>query len=379
MTTRQELVFALAVVFTSMGASYPTANFMVEAPTPQIAQRVGQMAEYYRKEKAIEWIGHEMPPWSERCPLHVKITLGGAGGATSFNFMNGQVWQTMQIEGSLDRLLASVLPHEVTHTVFAYYFRCPVPRWADEGGAVLSEDDLERSRHDMMVRQILNSGHAIPLRRLFALRDYPREVGALYAEGYSVSNFLVASSNRPVFLSFVAHGMQYGWDSAAQSHYHLQSVEQLEEAWLNYLRNTKRQQTTQLAANTGSPADSSKRVVVRLTAPPAQPFQELRPPIIRGQSPESEVNGGRPDQPSRPPVTRPGYLPDINPRSELRDPRGVEPTYPSSELQGVTHPGSPQAPHDGRQIPGVRLGAPQWDAVAPAHTSWPGSPAGYPY
>ncbi len=50
----------------------------------------------------------------------------------------------MNIEGPLDRLLSSVLPHEITHTVFAHYFRTPVPRWADEGGSVLSEDDLER-------------------------------------------------------------------------------------------------------------------------------------------------------------------------------------------------------------------------------------------
>ena len=49
-----------------------------------------------------------------------------------------------------------MLPHEVTHTVFAYYFRCPLPRWADEGGAVLSEDDIELDKHDKIVRQILN-------------------------------------------------------------------------------------------------------------------------------------------------------------------------------------------------------------------------------
>src|SRR5207248_5452584 len=140
----------------------------------------------------------------------VKVTLGGAGGATSFIFDQGRVLgQRMEIEGGLDRLLASVLPHEVTHTVFAFHFRTPVPRWADEGGSVLSEDELEKSRHDQLVRQILNQGRAIPLRRLFALTEYPREVMALYAEGYSVSSFLVAASNRPVFLRFVAHGMQY--------------------------------------------------------------------------------------------------------------------------------------------------------------------------
>src|SRR5205814_9885721 len=135
-------------------------------------------------------------------------------------------------------------------------------------GAVLSEDDLERSRHDQMVRQILNAGRAIPLRRLFTLRDYPNEVGALYAEGYSVAYFLVSSSNRPAFLRFVAQGMQGDWDAAVQAHYHYQSIEQLEEAWHAYLRSTKRQPEAILAQNrTAPPADPAKRVVVRLTAP----------------------------------------------------------------------------------------------------------------
>ena len=39
-------------------------------------------------------------------------------------------------------------------------------------------------------------------------------VMVLYAEGYSVTNFLVGSSNRKVFLDFVAAGMRGDWDKA---------------------------------------------------------------------------------------------------------------------------------------------------------------------
>ena len=121
-------------------------------------------------------LGQEMRPWGKPCPVRVTVTPNGSGGATSFAFDNGRILdQQMHIEGSVERLLNSVLPHEITHTVFAYHFRQPVPRWADEGGSVLSEDDLERSRHDSMVRVILNSGRAIRLRTLFALRDSTRK------------------------------------------------------------------------------------------------------------------------------------------------------------------------------------------------------------
>src|SRR5947209_6293220 len=198
MAARPSIILVLAGALLSLGAAYRTQNFIVEAATPTIAQQVGQYAEYYRREKALLWLGQEMPTWPEPCPLRVTVSMNGSGGATSFAFDRGRILsQDMHIEGTLDRLLASVLPHEVTHTVFAHYFRCPVPRWADEGGSVLSEDDLERSRHDSMVRQFLNTpGRAIPLRRLFTLTNYPRDVMVLYAEGYSVTNFLVSSSSR---------------------------------------------------------------------------------------------------------------------------------------------------------------------------------------
>jgi hypothetical protein len=265
--------------------------------------------------------------------------MNGSGGATSFAFDRGQILSMdMHIEGTLDRLLASVLPHEVTHTVLAYYFRCPVPRWADEGGSVLSEDDVERGRHDQMVRQILNTpGRAIPLRRLFAMRDYPRDVMVLYAEGYSVTSFLVGSSSRQAFLTFLAQGMRGDWDGAVRSHYRYNSVEELEQAWLQHLRDTRRPPTGQLASNRNRPAgDPGRHVVVRQTVPPAQPLLEAPRPIFRGSAPDGY------EAPPAPPA-RTGY-----------NPPPAQPAPPSP----------------------VRLLAPQFDPPPPPPP--PGSPAGYP-
>jgi hypothetical protein len=365
MAKRLQLGLVVAGILGSMGASYrtPQGNFVVEAPTPQIAERLGQWAEYYRREKALQWLGREMPRWNEPCPLRIQVTAGGAGGATSFSFLQGQILQTMHIEGPLDRLVASVLPHEVTHTVFAYYFGCPVPRWADEGGAVLSEDELEKSRHDMLVRQIINSGHAIRLRRLFNLRDYPPEVGALYAEGYSVSDFLVGAGGRQLFLRFVAQGMQGGrWDSAAQTCYRFPNIEQLEQAWYEYLRRPRNQPPPdELAQNNperSGPFDPASRVVVRLTVPPVQPFPDDPAPVVRGQMADLE---GWSDNPRRQLAGRPGYLPD----------------YSSQPAPAPTAP-APQA--QDRWQPRIQLLAPQYETpAAPGAGRSPSpSPVGYP-
>jgi hypothetical protein len=336
MALRRQPLLALVVILASTGAAYRTQNFTVEAPTPQLAQQVGQAAEYYRKEKAILWTGREMAPWPEPCPLRVTVTMGGSGGATSFAFDRGQVLgQHMHIEGTPERLLASVLPHEVTHTVFAHYFRCPLPRWADEGGAVLSEDDIERNRHDLLVRQILNTpGRAIPLRRLFALHEYPGDVMALYAEGYSVSNFLVGSSNRATFLGFVGHGMQYGWDSAARTYYHYNSVEELEQAWLTQLRNTRRQPTEMARGPASGGAALTGQVVLRQTVPPAQPTLSAPQPVYRGQAPGPD-DGEEWNRPASLTPPRPGYLPDYNPTSAARPGEGAPPAPPPAVRFGT--------------------------------------------
>jgi hypothetical protein len=363
MATRGPLVLILATVFASMGASYSTTNFVVEAPNAQLAQQAGQYAEHYRKEKALQWLGQEMPPWPEPCPLKITVTMGGAGGATSFAFDRGRVLgQTMHIEGSVERLLNSVLPHEVTHTVFAYRFRCPVPRWADEGGAVLSEDDIERNRHDQLVRQILNTpGRAIPLRRLFSLKEYPGDVMALYAQGFSVSNFLVSTSNRQVFLDFVATGMNSGWDRAAQQFYHFDSVDDLEKAWLTHMRNTKRQPPAQLAQNpnpSGRPteADPTSRVLVRQTVPPAQPFEDTPRPVYRGKAPGEEDSYSQQPQ-------------QTMPQTVLQAP------LPPERWQAPAPPVSPNA---------VRLMPPEFNSPPPPPAQLgqalpaPVSPVGYP-
>src|SRR5205814_4522247 len=143
-----------------------------DAPSTEVARQIGEAAERCRKELARNWLGKEMPTWDKPCPLRLTVNLGRSGGATSFIFDNGQVLERrMHIEGTLDRLLVSVLPHEVTHTVFAFHFGCPVPRWADEGGSVLSEDQQERLRHDQIVRKIIKEQRLIPVRRLLSLRE----------------------------------------------------------------------------------------------------------------------------------------------------------------------------------------------------------------
>ena len=234
MEARRKLAFLLSLICLPAlgGAGYRSTNFTVMADTPAIAKQVADRAEVCRVAVAKAWLGEVLPPWPIPCPIKVKLTRGEAGGVTSFGFAGGKVSdQEMSVEGRLDRILASALPHEVTHTVFAAFFGGPMPRWADEGASLLSEDRLEHQRHDKIVDDLLIRRGHFPLGKLFKMEDYPRDLMGFYGQGYSVSRFLIEMGGRPRFLQFVRDGMKSGWDEAARNHYALDDVRELDRAW----------------------------------------------------------------------------------------------------------------------------------------------------
>lgn len=246
MTLRRHLIAysLVALVSGRAAAGYPTENFVTDAPTPQLAKAFGEAAEKYRREKALEWLGAEMPRWPQRCPLRVEVRPGSTGGATTFTFSGGSrggvLSQEMKIFGGVDQLMESVLPHEITHTVLAQHFGQAVPRWADEGGSVLSENTEERFNHDVRCREVLNQGRGIPLKHLFPMKEYPNDMIVLYAQGYSITEYLVSQGGRRKFLQFVGQGLRNdgkNWEQALRAVYgdRFASVDELQEKWIENL------------------------------------------------------------------------------------------------------------------------------------------------
>jgi len=277
-----DAIFRLLLVLgtlSSLGAGFQTPNFVVTAPTPQLAKQVGQAAEYYRKQLATEWLGKPLPGnWSIPCPIQVTVGNMGARGETRFNFQNGEVygWK-MEIYGTEERILDSVLPHEVNHTIFASYFRRPLPRWADEGAASLIENDCERMRLRKIHDQVMNTTRKIPLDALLEMKNYPRDnqqILTLYAEGHSLADFLVQRRDKPTYIRFLQLAHEEGWSSALATVYEFRSVRDLEAVWDEWV----------LA---GSPPRSPRGSLVADSNDPAR-----EPATIRGQSLDGEALGG---------------------------------------------------------------------------------------
>jgi hypothetical protein len=269
------LIAALVAAYSSPSpagaAGYRTANFVVEAPTPDQARKIGDAAEQYRHTLAVEWTGAPLPRWSRPCPITAQVAPHlGAGGATSFVFDKGEVFNwTMTIQGSEERILDSVLPHEITHTVFASYFRRPLPRWADEGACTTVEHPVERARQHKMLIEFLTTGRGIAFPEMFAMREYPPDVLPLYSQGYSLARFLIERGGRHKYVAFVGDGLSRDdWAGALERHYGVNDIAKLQHIWLDWVKQ-------------GCPAPPAS-----LAAASPAPAAAVWTPTARGQSPD---------------------------------------------------------------------------------------------
>jgi hypothetical protein len=234
----------------SLGASYRTNNFLVTAPTDDLSRAVAETAEAFRRDLAIDWLGNELPDWPAPCPITVhKGRQLGAGGATSFMFENRRPFGwTMTVQGSRERILDSVLPHEITHTIFATHFGRPLPRWADEGACTTVEHNYEKEKQKKLLIEFLKTGRGIAFNEMFAMREYPPDIMPLYSQGFSLARFLIAQGGKRKFVEYVGYGMQLNnWTKATQKHYGFDSLSELQVTWVDWVRNGS--PPIQIAAN----------------------------------------------------------------------------------------------------------------------------------
>lgn len=286
-------------------AGVRSANFLVNADDPQLARQVLDSAEKYRRELAVEWLGRELPPWSHPCPIRVTVG-GGAGGETSFAFHNRVPFNwNMKIFGPRERILDSVLPHEILHTIFATHFGCPLPRWADEGACTTVEHFSEKDKNTQLLYRFLKTDRGIAFNRMFAMREYPADILPLYAQGYSLARFLIGQGGKQKYVQYVGEGMQTNnWTETTKKYYNHPNLSSLQVTWLDWVRN---------GSDEGVIGEYSPNLIVSNE-------QQNNVAVVRGQSPEApgpQVASARPDDAPLPltgPLMPVNFEQDITPR-----------------------------------------------------------------
>jgi hypothetical protein len=136
------------------------------------------------------------------------------------------------------KMLDAVVPHEVTHVVLADLFPSrQIPRWADEGMAVLSEPPAEQA---LRVRDLADPLDKDVLFRLDALMtsDYPGGTywALYYAQSVSLTRYLSELGTPPQFVRFVRATQGSNIDTALRQTYKIDGVADLEARWKAHAR-----------------------------------------------------------------------------------------------------------------------------------------------
>jgi hypothetical protein len=143
---------------------------------------------------------------------------------------------TMEVQGSRQRVLDSVLPHEVTHAIFATHFGRPLPRWADEGACTTVEHPDEKARQDRFLVEFLTTDRGIPFNKMFAMKEYPPDMLPLYSQGYSLARYLIQQGGKQKFIQYVGEGMKTNnWPAATRKHYGFRDLSDLQVTWLAWV------------------------------------------------------------------------------------------------------------------------------------------------
>ncbi len=220
-------------------AIYQTDNFIIHANDANFARQVGDAAENFRVELSELWLGYELPPWSRPCDVTVKqgSELASAG-ETVFSFSNGEVYDwKMTVQGNAERILDSVLPHEVTHTIIASYLRAPAPRWLDEGMATAVEANSERTHYRKMLAMFLHNKRGIAFDDMVSMKEYPSDLTPFYSQSFSVCEYLILIGGHRRLAEFAKAGVKSkDWDRELKIYYGFNSLGALQHEWNGWIR-----------------------------------------------------------------------------------------------------------------------------------------------
>jgi hypothetical protein len=208
------------------------------------ARKAAIAAEKARTTALRKWFGNASQEWSSACDVYIYPTAEdysqGTGvpphspGHSEIRAEGSRVLlRRIYLHADVPGMVDAVLPHEVTHAVVAGHFGdSQVPRWADEGMAILDEPRERIDRHLRTLVRLRDQGLLYTARELLRLTEYPspRRVPAFYAQSVSLTEFLSSAKDAKTVADFVRDGLHDGYEASLKRHYGW-DFDELERRW----------------------------------------------------------------------------------------------------------------------------------------------------
>jgi hypothetical protein len=206
-------------------------NFLVSAPTEELAREVLNRAEELRRDIAREWLGKELPPSIGHTVVDVFVSKTEHHGLTSpsrdMKRPSFMMWLTTTPQEAVGPLLA----HEVTHVVLLARYPGQVVPWVDEGIACRYDDQESKLVRRDLINWFRETGNWPSLASILDADRILARDHAAFAVSSSMVEFLLTRGTKAQLLAFAVDGHKRGWDAALRSHYSFADVSALERSW----------------------------------------------------------------------------------------------------------------------------------------------------
>jgi hypothetical protein len=229
-----------------------TANFYICAIAPEAEVRsLAAACERTREQLVRQWLGDKAGAvaWSPKCYVVLHPTAEsylrevGEGqqtaGSSLIELENKKiVTRRVDLRADHPEGCDDALAHEMTHVVVADGFmERQIPRWADEGMAVLADSTTKQTLHFADLRQARDERGDFRVAELLGLENYPppEQQGAFYGQSASLTKFLVDKGTPAQFMRFVQRANAQGYDVALRDIYNIPSVIALEQQWARHV------------------------------------------------------------------------------------------------------------------------------------------------
>jgi hypothetical protein len=239
-----------------------TANFWVCCYSEQLpAAEIAIHCETLHQQLCEKWFAEKSPHgWSTKCMvvLHPNqesyLAVVGQGAATTAgasvveraancknSAANCTARRRIDLRGDRADYLTAALPHELTHVILADHFsEDSLPRWADEGMAVLADTQAKRALHARDLHGAWARGTTFRVADLLPLKDYPSNdrFAAFYGQSLSIVDYLVSRDSPHQFVKFLDVAKSNGYDQALRDCYRIRDISELERLWAASLADT---------------------------------------------------------------------------------------------------------------------------------------------
>jgi hypothetical protein len=216
------------------------------SPNLAEAKRLPEACEALRRQLHDTWLGPGAADWSPRCDIVVHAGFSGyvrelgpdsrnSSGCATIAIDRGKVSKRrVDLRADAADWLTTALPHELTHVVLAARFSDQqIPRWADEGIAILAEPAARQAVRRTAMQKALARAPRFAAADLMSVRDYP--VGdrrdAFYGQSASLVAYLIERDSPEKFLDFLEAGQRDGFEQALSEVYQIKSLTELDVRW----------------------------------------------------------------------------------------------------------------------------------------------------